>query len=113
VEAAYGKGEPWLEELLNYLQENLRFIETTVKENLPKAKFTPPKATYLAWIDLRDYGLSDKELEKKLTEKGRVALDGGSWFGRGGEGFVRINFACPRRTLGEALERIIEAIEEE
>ncbi len=113
VQAAYGQGEPWLEALLAYLQGNIRLIETMVAEKLPKAKFTPPRATYLAWIDLRGYGLSGKALEEKITKKGKVALDGGTWFGSGGEGFVRINFACPRKTLEEALERIIKAIEEE
>lgn len=113
VEAAYGKGEPWLEELLAYLRGNIRLIETMVTENLTKAKFKPPEATYLAWIDLRGYGLSGKALEEKITKEGKVALDGGTWFGSGGDGFVRINFACPRKTLQEALERIIKALEEE
>ena len=113
VEAAYGKGEPWLEALLTYLQGNIRLIDTMLKEHLPEASFTPPEATYLAWIDLRSYGLTGKALEKHITKNGKVALDGGTWFGSGGEGFVRINFACPRKTLQEALERIIKAIKEE
>ncbi len=113
VEAAYGKGEPWLEELLDYLRGNIDLIDTMVKKHLPRARFTPPEATYLAWIDLRDYGLSGKDIEEKITKEAKVALDGGTWFGSGGDGFVRINFACPRKTLEEALDRIIKVLEEE
>ena len=113
VEAAYGKGEPWLEELLEYLKGNIDLIDALVKDHLPKAKFTPPEATYLAWLDLRDYGFSGKVLEEKITKEAKVALDGGTWFGLGGDGFLRINFACPRKTLKEALDRIIQVLKEE
>lgn len=113
VEAAYGKGEPWLEALLTYLQENIRLIDTMLKRHLPKASFTPPDATYLAWIDLRGYIRDGKKLEEKMIKKGKVAFDGGTWFGEGGDGFVRINFACPRKILEEGLERMIKAIKEE
>lgn len=113
VEAAYGKGEPWLEALLEYLEENIDLIDRMVKKHLPRARFSRPQATYLAWLDLRDYGLSGKGLEGKITKEAKVALDGGTWFGTGGEGFVRINFACPRRILEEALNRIIHVLEKE
>ncbi|NBG87258.1 MalY/PatB family protein [Isachenkonia alkalipeptolytica] len=111
VEAAYGKGEPWLEALLDYLRGNLDLIDSMVKDHLPRAKFTPPEATYLAWLDLREYGFSGKELEERITKEAKVALDGGTWFGSGGDGFIRINFACPRKTLQKALDRIVNALE--
>ncbi len=112
VEAAYGKGEPWLEELLDYLRGNMDLIDALIKAHLPRARFIRPQATYLAWIDLRDYGLSGKALEEKITKEAKVALDGGTWFGSGGDGFLRINFACPRKTLEEALVRIINVLKE-
>lgn len=113
VEAAYREGEEWLEELLDYLQGNVHLIRETVKRDLPKAKFSPPQATYLAWIDFRDYGIDGKVLEEKMVKEGKIALDGGTWFGEGGDGFLRVNFACPRETVKEALERIAGVLNKE
>ncbi len=106
VEAAYNEGEEWLEKLLLYLEENIQFIHDYLAQHLPKAKLIETQATYLGWIDLSYYEQDGKKLEAFLTEQGKVALDGGTWFGQGGEGFVRINFACPRSLLEEALEKI-------
>lgn len=113
VEAAYTEGEDWLESLLIYLQGNIQLIEDTVKRKLTRARFIPPEATYLAWIDLRGYGLNGKELEEKMIREGKLALDGGTWFGKGGDGFIRVNFACPRKTLEEALLRMVQVLNEE
>ena len=111
LEAAYNYGGKWLEELLVYLEGNIEFISEYLEKHLPKAKFTKPEATYLAWIDLREYESNGEKLEKTIFEKGKVAFDGGTWFGQGGEGFVRINFACPRSLLKEGLDRLVKAIE--
>ena len=110
IEAAYNYGEEWLEELLTYLEGNIDFMETYLKKHLPKAKLIKPEATYLAWVDLRAYETNGEKLEKTIIEKGKVAFDGGTWFGEGGEGFVRINFACPRNLLEEGLDRMVRAI---
>lgn len=112
AEAAYTQGEEWLEQLLEYLQGNVDFIKEYLKEHLPKANMLDVEATYLAWIDLREYESDGEKLEKLIIEKGKVALDGGTWFGEGGDGFVRLNFACPRSLLEKALDGIAKALKD-
>ena len=110
VETAYREGEEWLEQLLQYLEGNIEFIKKYLAENLPKAKLVRPQATYLGWIDLREYESDGKKLEELVAKKGKVGFDGGSWFGLGGDGFLRINYACPRALLEEGLKRLRKAI---
>jgi len=107
--AAYRHGRPWLEALLAYLQENRDITRNFIHQNMSALKMSPAEATYLAWIDCREAGLGDKPAEFFLNQ-GRVALNEGSWFGSGGEGFVRLNFGCPRVTLLEGLERMRAAL---
>ncbi|MFW9782994.1 MAG: cystathionine beta-lyase, partial [Candidatus Heimdallarchaeota archaeon] len=102
--------ENWLEALLHYLKGNLDFLKTFLKENLPQIKAVEPEGTYLIWLDFRELGLEPKQLEKLMRGKAKVALDEGYIFGQGGEGFERINIACPRSTLEEALNRIAKAV---
>lgn len=109
LEAAYNKGEEWLEQLLEYLEGNIKLINEYITEHLPKAKVIETQATYLAWIDLRAYETDGKKLEKAVAEE-KVALDGGSWFGEDGGGFMRLNFACPRDLLQEGLKRLCTAV---
>lgn len=111
AEVAYNHGEEWLEQLLEYLEGNIEFVDEYLKEHLPKAKFIKPQATYLGWIDLREYEEDGSKLEKLIIEKGKVALDGGTWFGEGGNGFMRLNFACPRSLLEEGLKRMCLAFQ--
>ena len=110
VEAAYNEGEEWLEQLLSYLEGNIKFMKEYLGEHLPKAKLIDVQATYLAWLDLRDYETDGEKLQDWITKEGKVALDGGTWFGEGGSGFVRINFACPIELLEEGLSRICKAV---
>ncbi|MGM0380273.1 MAG: MalY/PatB family protein, partial [Bacillota bacterium] len=110
VTAAYENGEKWLEELLKYLEENAKYIEKFLNENLKKAKLIKPQATYLGWIDLREYEKDGKKLESLFNTKGGVAMDGGTWFGESGNGFMRINYACPKSVLKEGLNRIKDII---
>jgi len=110
LEAAYRDGEEWLEQLLSYLNENLKFLIKYFKERIPKIKVIKPEGTYLVWLDCRQLGLSAKDLNDFMIKKARVALDDGYWFGVGGEGFMRINIACPRSFLEEGLKRIEEAV---
>ncbi|WP_241426744.1 MalY/PatB family protein [Dysosmobacter acutus] len=110
--AAYNEGEAWLEELLNYLVGNIAYIHQYLSDNLPLAHMIDPQATYLGWIDFRAYEADGKALENVIYHKAKVAMDGGTWFGRGGSGFMRINFACPRETLKMGLDRIAKTIHE-
>lgn len=110
VEAAYKEGEEWLDQLIDYLQSNIKVIEDHLKENLPKAKLIKPEATYLGWIDLREYETNGEVLEKLISTEGKLALNGGTWFGKGGDGFVRINYACSKSLLKEGLSRLSNII---
>lgn len=110
VYAAYTEGEEWLEELLVYLKGNFEFTKEYLRKHLPKVKFIRHQATYLAWLDFRDYGLTDKDLEDVIYHDAKVAMDGGTWFSEQGSGFMRLNMACPRSLLEEGLERVVKAV---
>lgn len=102
--------EKWLDALLLYLKGNLDFLKGYIQESIPQIKVIETEGTYLVWLDFRELGLEPKELEKFMREKAKLALDEGYIFGQGGEGFERINIACPKSTLEKALNRIKEAI---
>ena len=108
--AAYQHGQPWLDEVLGYLWENFRFLVDTIKEEMPEIGVTPLEGTYLAWLDCRALHLPVSPGKFFLNEA-QVALNEGASFGPGGEGFVRLNFACPRSQLAEALERMHSAVQ--
>ncbi|WML42929.1 MalY/PatB family protein [Neobacillus sp. PS3-40] len=110
TESAYRYGEDWLEELLHYLQQNLDFLTNYIETNMKELKVIQPEGTYLVWIDCRGLGMDAKVLEKWMQTKAKVALDEGYIFGQEGEGFTRINIACPRSILEEGLKRIEKAI---
>lgn len=111
AEAAYSQCEYWLDALLIYLEKNLDFLRSFIKENLPKIKMIEPEGTYLVWLDCREMGMEHKELEMFMRKQAKVAFDEGYIFGEGGFGFERINIACPRSTLKEALIRVKNAVE--
>lgn len=108
-QAAYEGGREWLEQLKEYLKGNLDFVRNYLKENIPQIKLIEPEGTYLVWLDCRELGLSEKELEQFIAQKAKLWLDDGVIFGKAGEGFERVNIACPRATLKEALERLKKA----
>ncbi|MBA3027573.1 MAG: putative C-S lyase [Desulfobacteraceae bacterium] len=110
LEAAYKDGEEWLEALLVYLEENLQFCLGWFAEKIPAIKVIRTEGTYLVWLDCRSLHMSSQELDTFFKEKARLWLDDGPMFGQGGEGFQRINIACPRSTLTEALSRIEIAV---
>lgn len=110
AKAAYQDGQEWLEQLLVYLEANRDYLYSFVNEHLPGVKIFRPEGTYLAWLDCREAGIPGKPCEFFL-EKARVALGEGIAFGPGGEGFVRLNFGCPRSMLEEALQRMQSALE--
>lgn len=110
VKAAYTEGEPWLNELLIYLEENLTVLTEFIKNHMSRIRVVKPQGTYLVWLDFRDFGLSHEKISRLLIEEGNIWLNDGHIFGPGGEGFERINIACPRSILIEGLERIKKAV---
>ncbi len=112
VEAAYRHGEDWLNQILEYLEDNAQFLIDYCRENIPKIKPNKPEGTYLVWLDCKDLGLEDEELNDFMVNKAKIALDGGNWFGREGEGYMRINIACPRAILEEGIKRIEKAVKD-
>jgi len=111
-EAAYTHGEDWLDELLPYLEANVDFMAEFLDERVPGIRLIRPEGTYLALLDCRGLGLEPAALNDFFLKKGRVYFSDGMAFGPELAGFVRINFACPRAVLREALERIERAVKE-
>ncbi len=103
--AAYRDSEEWLQDLLVYLTENRDLVVNFLREKLPAVRFTNPEATYLAWLDCRGLELETTP-QQFCLDQAKVALNGGEAFGRGGEGFVRLNFGCPRPLLKQGLARL-------
>ncbi|WP_167956741.1 MalY/PatB family protein [Anaerosporobacter faecicola] len=111
-QAAYTFGEEWLEELKQYLLENIRFVQNFIETQLPKVVMTIPEGTYLVWLDFNGYGISAEELEERIQKKGKLWLDEGIIFGDEGKGFERINIAAPKKTIEEAMNRIYDAFKD-
>ncbi|MFW6048357.1 MAG: MalY/PatB family protein [Candidatus Natronoplasma sp.] len=110
LKAAYDDGEEWLDAQLDYLERNKKYAFEFVENEIPNVKPVEPEGTFLLWIDFNRLGLEPEELEDLILNEAKVALIEGSRFGSGGEGFMRLNFACPRDTLKEGLERIRDVI---
>lgn len=105
-EAAYKKGGPWLAALKVYLAENLAFVRSYLREHIPEIRLVEPEGTYLIWLDFRGLGLTRGERKELVADRARLWLDNGAMFGAGGEGFERMNIACPRETLRRAMEQL-------
>jgi cystathionine beta-lyase len=106
--AAYRDGQNWLSQALAYIEANRDYLYEHIRDELPQITMARPEGTYLAWLDCRSLGLDNPY--KFFLERARVALNDGSSFGRGGKGYVRLNFGCPRAMLVEALGRMKEAL---
>jgi cystathionine beta-lyase len=111
MEAAYNHGEEWLEQVLVYIEENLHFMEDFIAAHIPQITVIKPEGTYLVWLDCRGLGLDKTALKQLMLNQAGVFLDEGYIFGPQGEGFERINIACPRSILAEALHRIKTVVE--
>ena len=98
--------------MLAYVESNLAYLNAYVAENLPHVEVIQPEGTYLVWLDFRQHNLDGSELRQLIFEQAKVYLDDGFIFGPEGEGFERINIACPRSILVEALERMKRVIDE-
>lgn len=110
LRAAYDEGETWLEDLIKYLEGNMHTLHDFLLSEIPQFRMTLPDSTYLAWIDCRETDISSDALKRYLAEYAHVILEDGAIYGAGGEGFLRINVACPRVILDTALRRIGEAV---
>ena len=108
AKAAYENGEDWLNELLKYLKDNIEFVLKFFSENMPDLKIVEPEGTYLMWLDFRKYG-DENTVKDILINKAKVGLEEGSIFGEEGEGFFRMNVACPKGLLKKACESIYKA----
>lgn len=108
--AAYREGEPWLDALRSYLQDNMRYIAQTLNTAFPELNWAMPESTYLAWVDLRPLNIDDNALQDVLIKQQKVAIMPGYTYGEEGNGFIRLNAGCPRSKLEQGVERLIAAI---
>lgn len=106
-EAAYRRGGEWLDELLQVIKGNYEFFKAFMAKYFPKVVVTELEGTYLAWFNCTSLGMNDNELRDFLTDECLLYLDNGVEFGPAGSGYQRINLACPRKTLSDALERLL------
>ncbi|MBR6325745.1 MAG: pyridoxal phosphate-dependent aminotransferase [Lachnospiraceae bacterium] len=109
--AAYDEGEAWYREMWRYVQDNQAYFREFVARELPQLRVVRSEGTYLLWVDFRALGLSEKELQRLLTDGAHLWLDSGAIFGSCGRGFQRFNVACPRSILRQALEQLKEAVQ--
>ena len=111
VKVCYTKGADWVDELVEYIYENVKYMSRYVKENFPKAKMVESEGTYLVWVDFSGYGFSNEELEHLMLEEAKLWLDSGIIFGPETAQFERFNVACPRVTVEQALTQLKNALD--
>ncbi len=109
--AAYNEGEDWLDALCDYLWDNYTALCRFFDARMPELRVTPLEGTYLVWVDCRCLGLTSDALADRLAIEGRVMVNGGTMYGQAGEGYIRINIACPRSRMMEGLERMAAVVE--
>ncbi len=110
LKAAYNESGQWLDELVRYLADNFTALRDYLAHNLPQVRVMDLEGTYLAWVDIRALGLSSDEATSIIHDRGRVLVSSGTIYGAAGEGFLRINMACPRSVLLNGLKRIVLAL---
>jgi len=110
LQEAYFNGAGWLDELLDYLRNNYLFIKNFINEEMPRIKVIEPEATFLLWLDFRDYQFSDKDLKQFMVNVAKIAMNDGPMFGPGGEGFQRMNFGTQRSRIESALANLKKAL---
>ena len=106
TQVAMTYGDEWLSQLLDYVQGNIDYVSDFLTTNLPKVKFHKPQATYMMWLDFNGYDLSEEKLWCKMTQEAQLGFNRGKDFGEVGNGFFRINLACPKSTVEEAMKRL-------
>lgn len=110
TEAAYTYGKPWLSELMEYLKSNLNFLKEYINQEIPVIDVIEPEATYLAWLDFNKVNIENKKIKKYLVEDAGIGLNDGITFGIGGDGFHRLNFACPKEILEQGLTKLCKSL---
>ena len=110
AQAVYENGDTWYESMKAYVEKNICFADEFVREHLPGVSMKKPEGTYLIWLDFSGTGMTTAELDDMIIQKAKLWLDSGSIFGKAGEGFQRINTACPQSILREALERLEDVL---
>ena len=108
--AAFKHGENWRQQILRYLECNIRFVEEYCLKNIPQIRPLRPQASFLVWLDCRKLGLSHEELTALFVNKAGLALNDGEMFNPGGEGFMRLNIGTPRDILKEAMDKLLDAV---
>ena len=108
--AAFKHGENWRQQMLRYLECNIRFVEEYCLKNIPQIRPLRPQASFLVWLDCRKLGLSHEELTDLFVNKAGLALNDGEMFNPGGEGFMRLNIGTPRDILKEAMDKLLDAV---
>jgi len=106
AEAGYSEGDYWLDELMDYVNTNFKLVDDFLKNEIPSIKMVKAEATYLAWLDFKETGLSDEKLHHKLINEAKLGLSPGNIFGKGGEGFMRMNLGTPKQYVEEALQQL-------
>ena len=109
LEAAYTQGADWLNQALEYMKGNIQYVSDFIKRKLPMVNMIQPEGTYLIWIDFNELKLKHTELKKLMVNEAKVGLNDGKTFGTGGEGFLRMNIACPKATVVKAMDKIYSA----
>ena len=109
-QAAYRYGDKYADQLVQYIQGNFLYADSTFRQQAKGVNLFRTEGTYLAWADLRETGLDAGTVHRKILEEAQIAVDIGKWFGTGGDGFIRLNFACPRSTVKEAVKRICDVL---
>lgn len=110
AEAAYRHGEEWLDQMLGYVQENIEFVDSFLRNNCPMVRAIMPEVSFLVWLDFSALGLAQDELMRILVDEAHVAMNDGSMFGSQGTGYVRLNVGTPRKVLQKALSDIADAV---
>ena len=112
MEAAFRHGEEWLEQLLTHLEGNVLYVENFLKENIPEITLHRPECTYLLWLNCKGLGLAGDALPQFMVNEARLGLNDGRGFGKTeGEGYMRMNIACPRSTVEQAMAQLKAAVD--
>ena len=109
LEAGFTSGNDWVKALIKYLDNNVDIIESAINDNQLPIRFNRPSASYQLWLDFRPTGMDPTEVHEFLTQKAKLALNSGIWFGREGAGFNRMNIASPASVIKEGMERLVDA----
>lgn len=111
LKAAYNESEDWIDQLCQYIWGNYQFLKSEFAQHLPQVEVCRLEGSYLAWVDIRKLGLTSDEATQRLLHEGKVFVSSGTLYGpQTGEGYLRINLACPRKTLAEGLRRIVSVL---